>query len=131
MLKKNSLLIFLLWLIITAVAVFAVAKYQSYQADHNPEEEVSNQPAISIPGSNLTMEEVAKHGTESDCWMVINNKVYDVTKATAQHPGGADAIIRYCGQEATQAFDTKDMGKPHSQKASDMLQNYYLGDLKR
>lgn len=39
-----------------------------------------------------TLEEVAKHDNEDDCWMVINGKVYDVTDYIDDHPGG-DVIL--------------------------------------
>ena len=40
----------------------------------------------------FTLEEVAKHDNEDDCWMVINGKVYDVTDYIDDHPGG-DVIL--------------------------------------
>ncbi|MDP1709973.1 MAG: hypothetical protein Q8L21_03735 [Candidatus Komeilibacteria bacterium] len=35
-------------------------------------------------------------------------------------------IAPYCGQEATQAFDTKDIGRPHSTGAAALLGNYHI-----
>ena len=35
-----------------------------------------------------TMEEVRKHKTDNDCWIVWNGGVYDVTNFLPDHPGG-------------------------------------------
>lgn len=40
-----------------------------------------------------TMEEVAKHTTEEDCWVVVSGEVLDVTSFLADHPGGVNAIM--------------------------------------
>merc|ERR1740121_3017910 len=38
-------------------------------------------------GGGYTLEEVAKHTTKSDCWVVVNGEVLDVTKFLSEHPG--------------------------------------------
>ncbi|GJE93762.1 molybdopterin binding oxidoreductase [Phanerochaete sordida] len=52
------------------------------------------------PGSDrvLSLEEIAKHGTRDDAWIIIDNKVYDVTSVLSWHPGGAEAIMPYAGK---------------------------------
>ncbi|HCR15613.1 MAG TPA: cytochrome B5 [Candidatus Jacksonbacteria bacterium] len=79
----------------------------------------------------LTMREIIKHQKADNCWLVIDGKVYDVTKFIASHPGGANRIVPNCGQDATTLFETRPMGSgtPHSPKARDLLSKYYLGDL--
>jgi len=79
--------------------------------------------------SSLSLAEIAKHNKTSDCWLLINNNIYNVTSFLSAHPGGAGTIIPHCGQEATQAFNTKDIGRPHSGSAASMLNSYYIGDL--
>merc|ERR1711924_438156 len=40
---------------------------------------------------SVTSEEVAKHSTDSDCWVIVGDDVYDVTKFLGDHPGGKKA----------------------------------------
>ena len=84
-----------------------------------------------IPNVKLTLPEISKHDSAADCWLIINNKVYNVTDFLSGHPGGIETIIPYCGKDATAAFNTKDLPnpKPHSKSASSMLDQYYLGDV--
>jgi cytochrome b involved in lipid metabolism len=81
--------------------------------------------------SNAVMSaaEVAKHSSADDCWLIINSKVYDVSEYLRSHPGGRGTITPYCGKEATHAFETKDRGESHSQKAWNHLDSCYVGDL--
>ncbi|KAG2186716.1 hypothetical protein INT44_002942 [Umbelopsis vinacea] len=53
----------------------------------------------------LTLQEVAKHNTKDDLWIVIHGKVYDLTNFLPEHPGGPRIILKYAGQDATDAFD--------------------------
>ncbi|CCM04990.1 uncharacterized protein FIBRA_07188 [Fibroporia radiculosa] len=53
-----------------------------------------------------TREEVAQHNTPDDLWLVIDAKVYDVTKFKGLHPGGASVFVAddLPGQDATEVF---------------------------
>jgi len=51
-----------------------------------------------------TLEEVAKHKTQNDVWVVVDGKVLDVTKFLPDHPGGKMAIMAFAGRDATTEF---------------------------
>ncbi|ODV77823.1 cytochrome b2, mitochondrial precursor [Suhomyces tanzawaensis NRRL Y-17324] len=53
----------------------------------------------------LDFEEVQKHNTKDDCWVVIHGKAYDVSKFIDEHPGGSAIILKYAGKDATKVFD--------------------------
>lgn len=40
-----------------------------------------------------------------DVWVILHGKVYDLTKFLPEHPGGQKIILKYAGQDATDAFD--------------------------
>ncbi|XP_067902273.1 acyl-CoA (8-3)-desaturase-like isoform X2 [Heterodontus francisci] len=52
----------------------------------------------------FTWEEVQKHCTRTDRWLVIHRKVYDISEFSKRHPGGARVIGHYAGQDATDPF---------------------------
>ncbi|KAF4664579.1 hypothetical protein FOL47_005066 [Perkinsus chesapeaki] len=54
----------------------------------------------------LTMEEVAKHNTKDDCWVVVNGYVMNVTKFLPEHPGGEAAIVKFAGKDASNTFNS-------------------------
>merc|ERR1712176_1292083 len=56
-------------------------------------------------GGGITMEEVAKHTSKSDCWVVVAGQVLDVTSFLSQHPGGELAILTFAGKDATEEFN--------------------------
>lgn len=52
-----------------------------------------------------TLEEVAKHNKDEDCWVIVNGQVLDVTEFMDDHPGGRMAIMTFAGRDATEEFN--------------------------
>lgn len=113
------------------------------ESNQNAPAEVTPTPTpISDPNvKTFTMEEVRKHGPESWdngdssplCWMVIRDKVYEIPDNFIEtHPGG-HVIYEGCGTDATTSFETRPQGSgtPHSSNARNILEKYYIGDLKK
>merc|ERR1712051_565876 len=68
-------------------------------------EDTMNKPAGGGGGGGLTLEEVAKHNTKADCWVVVNGEVLNVTNFLSDHPGGELAILTFAGKDATEEFN--------------------------
>ncbi|KAK1145440.1 hypothetical protein N8T08_004315 [Aspergillus melleus] len=49
--------------------------------------------------------EIAKHNTPQSCWVILYNKVYDVTDFLSEHPGGSKIILKLAGKDATEEYD--------------------------
>lgn len=81
--------------------------------------------------TTLTAAEVKKHSTAEDCWLIIENNVYNVTGFLNSHPGGAFLVAKYCGSDASAPFNSRDRNPPelHSGFARDLLRSYYIGPL--
>merc|ERR1711934_1243807 len=75
----------------------------------------------------ITPQEVAMHTTESDCWMIIDGKVYDVTGFLNQHPAGPALLLEHAGEDATDEFES--VG--HFDHALGLLADMVIGDLDR
>jgi len=56
-------------------------------------------------GGGYTLEEVAKHTTKGDCWVVVAGQVLNVTSFLSEHPGGELAILTFAGKDATEEFN--------------------------
>lgn len=72
-----------------------------------------------------TIQEVQKHNSTDDLWIVYNGQVYDVTSYLDEHPGGEEVIADCAGTDATEAFN--DIG--HSDDAHEILKGLLIGKL--
>lgn len=53
---------------------------------------------------DITMEEVNKHSTKQDCWVVFNGDVYDLTQYVLNHPGGSNCFMPPNSKDMTKAY---------------------------
>lgn len=100
------------------------------QTKPTPEVQTEVKTEIEVaPGkSKLTMAEVAKHNAQTDCYIVVRDSVYDVTKFIPNHPGGPQRIIPLCGTDATAAFTGQHGGQPQPEAA---LASFKIGALQK
>ncbi|KAK1141843.1 hypothetical protein N8T08_008355 [Aspergillus melleus] len=77
------------------------------------------------PVKQYDREEIEKHSTEKDCWLVINNKVYDATSVLGWHPGGKDAILAHAGRVHMKTTD--EFESVHDTHAHEELQKQIIG----
>ncbi|KAI9297254.1 putative acyl-CoA dehydrogenase [Neoconidiobolus thromboides FSU 785] len=54
---------------------------------------------------SISLSEIQKHNKEEDCWIIIDNKVFDVTKFLSLHPGGKIILLKVAGTDATSQFN--------------------------
>ncbi|CAI5454440.1 unnamed protein product [Caenorhabditis angaria] len=73
----------------------------------------------------ISLREVSEHNTNKSAWMVIGNKVYDVTKFLDEHPGGCEVLLEQAGGDGTEAFE--DVG--HSTDARQMKEDFLVGEV--
>ncbi|ENN76258.1 cytochrome b5 [Dendroctonus ponderosae] len=73
----------------------------------------------------ISLQEVSWHDTFNDCWIVIYDRVYDITDFLNEHPGGEDILVEHAGRDATVAF----RGSGHSAQAIKALDKYLIGEL--
>ena len=76
--------------------------------------------------SPYTAAAVATHNSETSCWSIIDDTVYDVTSFVSKHPGGDRNILKICGKDGTSAFMGQHGG---DSKPESTLTKYYLGKL--
>ncbi|XP_018574979.1 cytochrome b5-like [Anoplophora glabripennis] len=83
--------------------------------------------AETIPAfdKTITLEEVSWHDHARDCWIIIYDRVYDITDFLEEHPGGSDILLEYAGREASVAF----RGSGHSAQAIRALDKFCIGEL--
>lgn len=82
-----------------------------------------------VKDDGTTLADVATHANSSDCWLVIEGAVYDVTAYIPQHPGGS-RILQGCGKDATDLFTGRStIGRVHSAVARNALKKYKIADL--
>jgi len=76
-------------------------------------------------GKIFTFDDVAKHNTYESAWIVVDDKVYDITNFAHSHPGGK-VIYYYRGEDAT---DVVYSFHPDLEKTKKFMKNLYIGEL--
>lgn len=122
--------VFLGFLLLSVLFLFLAGCSGQETNTGQPEQQQQNQEQAVV--QEFTVDEIAKHNSKEDCWLLISGKIYNVTKNIPVHPGGA-AILEGCGKDATTLFETRPMGSgtPHSEAARGYLAKAYIGDLQQ
>lgn len=68
-------------------------------------------------------QQVIKHNSPGDAWITAHGNVYDVSRYMAHHPGGAGALLKRAGHDATRDYDF------HSKQAHRVWQHLQVGRL--
>jgi cytochrome b involved in lipid metabolism len=65
--------------------------------------------------------EIQKHCTLDDCWLVVKNKVYNVTDFIKKHPIGPDSILFNSNENCIEHYNF------HSNKAKKIWDECQIG----
>jgi cytochrome b involved in lipid metabolism len=76
----------------------------------------------------LTLATVATHNSEADCWIHLNNKVYNLTEYAPKHPGGKGKILKYCGS-GLDSIKNHPGGDLLGAVIKAIISPYYVGDI--
>ncbi len=120
-----------LFIFLAAVTAIVATGFLFYQEDPRSKPDTASLLPSSEASIILNEQEVGKHSSSFDCWMIIDGKVYNFTSYLGAHPGGAAAMIPYCGKDGSEAFATKDQKNPksHTDYAKSLFAGYYIGGL--
>ena len=70
--------------------------------------------------ATYTRDDVALHNNPEDCWLVIDEKVFNATEASRLHPA-----MFTCGADASENYH-----KNHGEIIRDKMMKYYIGELR-
>lgn len=70
-----------------------------------------------------TRDDVKKHNSKDDCWIILDDHVYDITEFIPKHSGGGLYLILLAGKDITKDFNQ--LGHSSSHKRA--LKKYIIG----
>ena len=88
--------------------------------------EIGEQTLRKITREELRVHNVIGDGKnkKDDLWVLVNGKVYDLSKFYRNHPGGPDVIEEWAGKDGTKVFE--DAGHPKNSKKE--METYLIGE---
>ncbi|XP_016057220.1 PREDICTED: cytochrome b5-like [Miniopterus natalensis] len=72
-----------------------------------------------------TMEELQKHNHSKSTWLILQGKVYDLTRFLEEHPYGNKLDARPAGGDSTENFEAME----HSRDAKGLSKTCIIGEL--
>ncbi|KAJ7338631.1 hypothetical protein JRQ81_012533 [Phrynocephalus forsythii] len=91
-------------------------------AKNSSEDKCENEP---WRGRYYTLEEIKQQNHSQSTWIILHNRVYDLTKFLEEHPGGEEVLREQAGGDATENFE--DVG--HSTDARALSETYIIGEV--
>ena len=86
---------------------------------------LENKSALLIENiRSFSWNEIKKHNHQNDCWIVIDQCVYDITPWVKEHPGG-NVFTILAGEDASAMFYSN-----HFNTSKDLLQKFLIGSVK-
>ena len=121
--NKTGIIVVVVGSIIVLLVMFLTVWAPNNEAEVTPTPTQKEADKMTV----YTSENVAVHNSEDDCWIIIDNIVYDVTSFISKHPGGR-SIVPSCGADATVVFNSKpNSHTPHSERARSLADDYKIG----
>jgi len=117
--KKITLFFLVIFLLMSVLVVWLTIKYPSTPTANTTS---TSSQTIQSTNSTYTKTEVSSHNKMTDCWLIVQNIVYDVTPYLPKHPAGSRIIEQRCGMEVTGIF-----ASIHSNRAWNLLTDYKVG----
>jgi tetratricopeptide (TPR) repeat protein len=114
--------------LLLATAIVLATVSPSYAASSGGGSAPAPAPAPTTTPINLplTLDEVKKHNSATDCWSIIDGNVYNLTNWVYSHPGGSARITAICGKDGSASFSGQ---HSNSNSAKSRLKGFELGKL--
>ncbi|KAG5889923.1 hypothetical protein JTB14_010073 [Gonioctena quinquepunctata] len=109
------------------IRIPAVFNFQRHINVVDRQNEAEKEQSLSLTEGDkiISLEELSFHDHAKDCWIVIKDKVYNVTDFLNEHPAGSDILLEYAGRDGTIAF----RASGHSSLALGALDTFLIGQL--
>jgi cytochrome P450/NADPH-cytochrome P450 reductase len=91
-----------------------------------PGDAADERHADAVADREVDWEEILRHDSAEDFWVVIAGGVYDVSEWMYHHPGGAEVLVEQYGHDATAAFNSAG----HSDEAWNLTETFRVGRLR-
>lgn len=113
-------------LIILLFSFLYTNSQKNYEKIKSMQEQADVEMVVQTPEETYTLEEIALHASQTDCWTAVDGKVYDLTPYMEDHPPGVESIARMCGIDATESYNKKHGGE---EEADRILESLVIGTL--
>lgn len=78
--------------------------------------------------ASYNREEIARHDSADDAWVIVDGQVYDISPFLGTHPGGIGVTEDYLGTDISAVIRSEDVHK-HTRTAFEVMEKYYIGVL--